>query len=91
MTVALAVENMAWQPTLKSAATYILAERKENASLHLIDAKRHRRLITWTSEQMASMLQRPMSLGYASLAWSCDGNKLAVITRTGTAILSFPF
>ncbi len=88
---AFAIKRMAWQLTIKSAAIYALVERKHNGALHLIDAQKHRRLITWTSEKMASMLQRPISLGYAFLAWSCDGNELAVITKTGTAILSFSF
>ncbi len=87
---AFAVENMAWQPIIKSAAIYALAERKQNGSLHLIDAQRHQRLITWTSDKMTSMLQEPMSMENASLAWSHDGNQLAIISRTGTAILSFP-
>ncbi len=87
---AFAVEHMAWQPTLTSAAIYALAERKENGALHLIDAQRHRRLITWPSEQMACMPQGAMSVDNAALAWSPDGKQLAIISRTGTAILSFP-
>ncbi len=88
---AFVLSRMAWQLTTKSAAIYALVDFKANGALHLIDAQKHRRLITWTSEQMASMLQGPMSLEYASLAWSFDGNELAVITKTGTAIFSFPF
>ncbi len=36
---AFAVENMAWQPTIKSAPIYALAEKRQNGALHLIDAQ----------------------------------------------------
>ncbi len=83
-----AVENMAWQPSIKSAAMYAVAETRGRC-LHLIDAQRHRRLITWTPDKMASMLQEPMSMDQASLAWSHDGKQLAVVSKRGTAILTF--
>ncbi len=84
-----AVQDLAWQPNLKSAAIYALAEQKERAGIHLIDARRHRRLTTWTSEGLASTLQASVSLDYPSLAWSQDGKQLAIATRSCTIILSF--
>ncbi len=85
----LSAKELAWQPTLKSSAIYALAEQKENAGIHLIDARRHRRLVTWTSEGLSSTLQASVSLDFASLAWSQDGKQLAIVTFTCTIILSF--
>ncbi len=80
---------VAWQPTVKSAAIYALAEQKANAAIHLIDARRHCRLTTWTSRKLAHIFQEPINLDHASLAWSRDGKQLAINTHSGTAILSF--
>ncbi len=81
--------SVAWQPTVKLAAIYALAAQKANAAIHLIDAGRHCRLASWTSEKLARVLQGPINLDYASLAWSCDGKQLAILTHSGTAILWF--
>ncbi len=81
-------QSVAWQPSLRSAAIYALAEKKANAAIHLIDARRHCRLTTWTSGNLARIFQEPIDLDHPSLAWSCDGKQLAIITQSGTAILS---
>ncbi len=53
---AFTARHVAWQPSIKSAAIYALAERSKDAAVYLIDAKKHRRLLTWTSDKLASML-----------------------------------
>ena len=49
--------HMAWHRTLKSAATYTLAEVRKHVAVHLVDAKMHLRLITWSSMELAGILQ----------------------------------
>ena len=84
--------DIAWHPTLRSAGIYALSENKERAAVHLIDAKRHRRLSTWTYEELSEVLagsEATFSKGGYLLRWSPDGKKLALANLSGTIILSF--
>ena len=83
--------GMAWHPTLKALAAplYALAERTEKAAVHLVDAHRHRRLMTLTSKELAATLQKRSSKGPPSIAWSPNGKMLAIVNSTGTVIVSF--
>ena len=83
--------DMAWHSTLKApaASLYAVAERSRKAAVHLIDAGRHERLVTWTSGDLAAILQEPSSLGAPCIAWSPCGQMLAIVNCTGTVIISF--
>ncbi len=59
---AFAARHVAWQPSIKSAAIYALAERRKDAAVHLIDAKKHRRLFTWTSDKLIGILHDSYNL-----------------------------
>ena len=85
----LSSRKMAWHPTLKKSVIYAVAEDRECTAVHLIDAQRHRRLITWSSQDLASMLQVSAYKGNPHIAWHPDGTKLAIANSTGTVILSF--
>ena len=86
------LDNIAWHPTLTSAGLYAVSSRGKDASVHLIDAKRHCRLSMWTSAELATILQAPPtppSLAVYSMKWSPDGKSLAVLTSSSTIILKF--
>ena len=90
----LQADGIAWHPTLKPAALYALAERRVNAAVHLIGARRHCRLITWTCKDLEGILQKPFCSNNLLAAWSpdtpdIDGMKLAVANKAGTVILTF--
>ena len=84
-------DDMAWHPSLKAAAASIcaLAECWQTAAVHLIDAKRHERLITWTSNELAAILETPGSLDSSCIAWSPHGQMLAIVNFMGTIIFDF--
>ena len=79
--------TMAWHPArVKSSAIYVLAESHEAGGVHLIDARLHRRLMTWTSKHLEHIFSTKHP---PTLAWSSDGLQLAVVSYAGTVILSF--
>ena len=80
--------SIAWHPTLKSGAIYATAEIGEPA-VHLISAKRHRFLMTWTPKQLTGIPAESLSKSPPRLAWSPDGNKLAISNSNGAVILRF--
>ncbi len=79
--------NMAWHPTLKSVPVYALTEDNNRAAVHLIDAQKHCLLITWSSSELAGILQEASCVGSASIAWSPDGKRLAIVNLSGTIII----
>ncbi len=83
----LSADSIAWHPTLKAAKIYALVENGPAAAVHLIDMRRHCRLVTWTSEDLASIL--PKGSGRPSIGWSMDGKQLAVVNSYGVIILDF--
>ena len=85
------VKDIAWHPTLTSAKIYALSDiRRGAAALHLIDAKRHCLLSSWTKKefQAISRNSHPVPSGHF-MKWSPDGKKLALSNFNGTIILSF--
>ena len=84
----LSANGIAWHPIMKPAI-YALTEQRANAAVHLIDTRRHCRLITWTCKELERVLQQPFSGAPVLAAWSPDGKKLAVVNRAGTVILNF--
>ncbi|KAK9865556.1 hypothetical protein WJX84_001090 [Apatococcus fuscideae] len=82
--------EVVWHPTFKSSAIYAVAQRFSKTAVHLVDAKRHTRWMTWTYQQLAGMVQSSDGPGaLSSLAWSLDGLKLSIILQRGMVILSF--
>ena len=79
--------SVAWHPSMESAAVYAVAEQGANVAVHLIDARRHCRLITWTCKELESILVQPCHPTFS--AWSQDGKKLALVNYRGTVILKF--
>ncbi len=85
---ALSANSIAWHPTLKSAKIYALLEDGPTAAVHLIDMRRHCRLVTWTSEELAYILLKGSRKCIGpSIAWSVDGKHLAVVNSYGAVIL----
>ena len=59
-------------------------------ALHLIDARRHRRLKTWTSGQLTDLMRsiggRRAKVEELLVQWAPDGSKLAVAGEAGLVI-----
>ena len=87
------LSRTAWHSTLRAARIYALSESKRDAAVHLIDAKRHCRLFTWTARELAGICPhriRDRDLKYDYLVkWSPDGKDLALVNSFGTIIFSF--
>ena len=82
--------HVAWHPTMvKSSTIYALAAGQDEYDVHLIDAKLHKRLMTWTSKYLVSILENFSMEDPPELAWSTDGTKLAIVSATGTIVLPF--
>ena len=80
--------SIAWHPMLRGAAIYAVVDVSKPA-VQLISARDNQCLMTWMPKQLAGIPAESFSRNPPRLAWSPDGNKLAISNASGAVILRF--
>ena len=80
-------KTIAWHPGPRTAHIYAIATAC--GSLHLMDAKQHKRLRIWTWMDLAGQQRNTASLQMPELSWSLDGMQILVSLEGSASLLTF--
>ncbi|KAK9834604.1 hypothetical protein WJX74_005550 [Apatococcus lobatus] len=81
-------KTIAWHPGPRTAHIYAIVTAC--GSLHLIDAKQHKRVRIWTRMELAGRQSNTASsLQMPQLSWSLDGTQLLVSLEGSSSLLTF--
>ena len=80
-------KTIAWHPGPRTAHIYAIATAC--GSLHLVDAKQHKRVYLWTWMDLGGRPRNTASLQMPELSWSLDGTQLLVCLEGSSFLLTF--
>ena len=78
--------TIVWHPSPQTAHVYAIITI--SGSLHLVDAKQHRSLRSWSQVELLGTAQRNFSDSW-ELSWSPDGTQLLVLGHEPISLLTF--